>query len=84
MSTAVTLIQKLTNIAPLESLLKVSVIAVLLNGVRPDDAHEVVVVQELPHGKITERHATPSKTVELEGAAQETVHILKISKLMAT
>lgn len=84
MSTAVPLMQKPTDIAPLESLLKVAVIAVLLNRVRPNDTHEVVIVQELPDGKVTESHATASKTVELEGAAQKTVHLLKIPKLSST
>jgi len=48
---------KLTDIALLEDLLEVSVVTVLLNGVRSDDAHEVVVVQELPHRQVAESYA---------------------------
>lgn len=53
------------------------VIPVLLNGVRPNDAHKVVVVEEPPDGKVAERHAAPSQPVELKGATQQTVQFLK-------
>lgn len=73
---------RLTNVAPLESLLEVPVVAVLLNGVRSDDTHEVVVVQEPPDGKIAEGNATPSQTVKLEGAAQQAVQLLKVAETL--
>lgn len=67
---------RLTDVAFLEGLLEVAVVPVLLNGVRSDDAHEVVLVEEPPDRKVAERNAASSQTVKLERAAQQTVQLL--------